>query len=46
LYQYWGEEKTTAFKGAYKSIIPSASHRALPDAERFVTAFQLFNPKE
>jgi hypothetical protein len=46
LYEYWGEEKTTAFKWAYKSIIPSASHRALPDAERFVTAFKVMNYNE
>jgi hypothetical protein len=46
LYLYWGEDKANAFKDVYKSIIPSTNHRALPDAERFVTAFQLFNPNE
>jgi hypothetical protein len=46
LYEYWGEDKTNAFKEVYKSIVPSTNHRALPDAERFVKAFKLFNPEE
>jgi hypothetical protein len=46
LYEYWGEDKTNAFKKAYESIVTITYHRALPDAERFVKAFKLFHPKE
>ncbi|MFT6834406.1 MAG: hypothetical protein ACJA0H_000434, partial [Francisellaceae bacterium] len=46
LYEYWGEDKTSTYKEAYESIVTITSHRALPDAERFVTAYQQTTPNE
>lgn len=41
LYEYWGESKTHNFKKSYAAISPSTTHRALPDAQRFVDTFNM-----
>jgi hypothetical protein len=41
LYEAWGEDKTHNFKQSYDAIAPSTIHRALPDAQRFVDAFNM-----
>ncbi|XQW86272.1 hypothetical protein ACOYR1_05970 [Thalassotalea piscium] len=41
LYEYLGESKTHNFKQSYDAIVPSTIHRALPDAQRFVEAFNM-----
>jgi hypothetical protein len=41
IYEFWGEDKTHNFKQGYEAIAPSTIHRALPDAQRFVDAFNM-----
>ena len=41
LYEFWGENKTHSFKQNYDAISPSTIHRSLPDAQRFVDAFNM-----
>ncbi len=45
LYEFWGKDKTRLFKQSYEAIVPSTTHRALPDAQRFVDAFNMTKKK-
>lgn len=46
LFDYWGEQKAHLFKEEYGKTLNTNEHRALPDAKRFVKAYQAFVKKQ